>query len=72
MQITIYTRPEYLEEMSNFLTTSLPYGHNIPVYTKSILSLLSFSYIEVTLFYDDYVRLMDFKLEDRTGDTGPL
>jgi hypothetical protein len=72
MQITIYTRPEYLEEMSNFLTSDIPYEHTIPVYTKSVLVFLSFSYIEVTLFYDDYVRLMDFKLEDRTGDTGPL
>lgn len=73
MQITIYTRPEYLEEMSNFLKSDIPFEHNIPMYQKNILTLLSFPYVEVALFYDDYVRLKDFKLAPhRTEDTGPL
>lgn len=76
MQIIIYTRPEYLEEMSNFLKSDIPYEHNIPIYDKGILSFLSFPYIEVSVFYDDYVKLMDFRMENatkhRTEDTGPL
>jgi hypothetical protein len=72
MQITVYTRPEYLEEMSNFLKSDIPYEHNIPIYQRNILTLLSFPYVEVSLFYDDYVRLKDFKMEHRTEDTGPL
>jgi hypothetical protein len=76
MQIIIYTRPEYLEEMSNFLKSDIPYEHNIPIYDKGILSLLSFPCIEVSVFYDDYVKLMDFRMENatkhRTEDTGPL
>jgi hypothetical protein len=72
MQITIYTRPEYLEEMSKFLASDIPYEHTIPIYNKSALTLLSFPWVEVSLFYDDYVKLKDFKMEHRTEDTGPL
>jgi len=72
MQITIYTKPESLEELANFLSTDIPYGHNIPVHTER--GIVTFqNLIEVSLFYDDYVRLMDFKLEShRTEDSGPL
>ena len=72
MQIIIYTHPEYLEEMSNFLKSDIPYEHNIPIYKKNILRLLSFPYVAVSVFYEDYVKLMDFKMQHRTDDTGPL
>jgi hypothetical protein len=73
MQITIYTKTKSLEELANFLSTDIPYEHNIPIYKNSLLGVLSFSYTKVSLFYDDYVRLMDFKLLlHRTEDKGPL
>lgn len=72
MQITVYTRPEYLDEISKFLISEIPYEHSIPIYTKSTLTLLSFPYVEVSLFYDDYVRLIDFKMENTEQKTQGL
>lgn len=74
MQITIYTKPENLEELSNFLTTDIPYEHNIKFYEKCPSSIIGPHFTEVTLFYEDYVRLNDFKMTTNTGiiNTGSM
>jgi hypothetical protein len=58
MQVKIYVEEKTLEELSNFLKSSINYEHNIPFSTKNIDQR-----VEVFIFYDDYVRLRDWKVE---------
>lgn len=59
MQIKIYTPESHLEEMHNFLKSDVPYEHTIE-YSTDCTHLTISGWVEVSLFYLDYVLLEDF------------
>jgi hypothetical protein len=65
MQISIFVRKQDLEELSSFLKNSFPYEHSIEFVDQPNFGRSNFSsnYVEVTLFYDDYVMLNDWKIK---------
>jgi hypothetical protein len=62
MQVKIYIKEESLEELSAFLKASVLYEHSINFLPyKDTLS----GGVEVSIFYDDYVKLKDWKMKDK-------
>lgn len=60
MQVKIHVHRFYLEELSYFLKSEIPYKHTILFTDHGGDSSMS----EICLFYDDYVRLKDFSSKE--------
>ena len=67
MQIKIYVKNDNLSELNHFLKTEYKYEHSIQYWTYRG-EFLSFAVTEVMLFYDDFVALEDFSMENRTKE----
>jgi hypothetical protein len=65
MQIKIYIEEKFIDELSNFLKSQIPYEHSITYYTFQPARKLTT--LEVNLFYEDYVKLKDMKIENNNG-----
>lgn len=65
MKITIYTTEENLHEIHSFLTSTVPYEHNIQfsLYKEDVNVPRETRAVEVLLDYKDYFFLQDFKSE---------
>ena len=61
MQVKIYIQEKYLEELSSFLKAGLNFEHRIDFSTYREDP----SDIEVSVFYDDFVRMKDWKINDK-------
>jgi len=64
MQISIFVKKQDLEELSRFLKCGVNYEHSVEFSDQPSFGRSNFSssYIETILFYDDYVRLVDWKI----------
>jgi hypothetical protein len=62
MQVKIFIQEKDLEELSSFLKTGVNYEHRVNFST--LQEDISDS-IEVLVFYDDYTRLKDWKIDDK-------
>ena len=61
MQVKIYIQEKALEELSAFLNAGLNFEHRIDFSTYREDP----SDIEVSVFYDDFVRMKDWKIDDK-------
>lgn len=61
MQVKIYIQEKALEELSSFLNAGLNFEHRIDFSTYREDP----SDIEVSVFYDDFVRMKDWKIDDK-------
>ncbi len=64
MQVTIYIQDQFLAELANFTSSSIKYEHTIE-YSKYVSQRnnLIGDYIEVSLFYDDFISLEEWQME---------
>ena len=64
MQITIHIEEQFLSELANFISASIKYEHTIN-YSKYVSQRnhLVGDYIEVNLFYDDFVSLEEWQMK---------
>jgi hypothetical protein len=64
MQIKVFVKRQDIEELANFLKSPIPYEHNIEFNDQISFGRSHFnsSYLEVSMFYDDYVLLNEWKI----------
>ena len=63
MQIKIFVHETDLEELSLFLKSGINYEHNVDFMTYFDEVPWNGQGVEVSVFYDDYVRLRDWKMK---------
>lgn len=69
MQISIHVIINDLPELAKFLKSDIPYEHTVDY---SLTKKVRTPDVVVQLFYDDFVKLEDWKIKSRTKASGIL